>query len=355
VNIPVLVASAVTGRWLVPESRDPDALRLDPVGAILSIGGLGALVWALIEAPDRGWTSSGILTGFALSAVVLTAFVAWELRSDHPMLDLRIFANARFSAASGAITAAMFGMFGSIFLLAQFLQFVLGYSALEAGARMLPVALAMFVAAPSSARLVERFGTKRVVASGLGLASVGLAMVATFSPTTGFGPVALSMMVMGFGMGLTMAPATESIMGSLPPAKAGVGSAVNDTTREIGGALGVAIIGSMLSSVYAGRVADALAGTPLPSQAVDAATGSLGGALAVANGIGGSTGAALAATARSAFTDGMARGVLVGAATVLLGAVVAWKALPARATAHATEHDVAELPDEPAGFEGATA
>ncbi len=322
VNIPIVALALLGGRLFVPESRDPAPRGLDPLGAVLSIVGLVALVWAIIEAPVHGWSDPTTLAAFALAAVVLGAFVAWERHTDHPMLDVRFFANPRFTAASTGVTMVFFALFGSAFVQTQYLQFVLGYSALEAGLRVAPIALVLMVAAPLSARLVERVGTKAVVASGLAIVSLALLVLAFATVSSGYTPVLVSMLVMGVGMGMTMAPATESIMGSLPRAKAGVGSAVNDTTRQVGGVLGVAIVGSLLASTYASSL-----GTGAP----EAARASVGAALRVAGDVGGAQGAALALAARSAFVDGMHVGVVVAAGAALFGSAVALAFLPSRA------------------------
>jgi len=322
VNIPIVGLALLGGRLFVPESRDPSPRALDPIGALLSIVGLVTLVWAIIEAPAQGWTHPTTLAAFVLAVVFLAGFIAWELHTDHPMLDVHFFANPRFSAASTAVTLVFFALFGSTFLQTQYLQFVLDYSALQAGLRVAPVALVLMMAAPLSARLVERVGTKAVVAVGLAIVSVSLVVLSLATVTSGYPPVLVSMLLMGLGMGMTMAPATESIMGSLPRAKAGVGSAVNDTTRQVGGALGVAILGSLLASTYA---------SSLGSAAPAAARASVGAALDLARQLGGDEGAALAASARSAYVDGMGVGVLVAAGVALSGALVALVFLPSRA------------------------
>ena len=340
INAPVVLVALIAGRILVPTSRDPAAPRIDWVGAALSIVGLTALVWSIIEAPDRGWTSSSVAGGFAIAIVVLAAFVQWELRRDGPMLDLRFFTNARFTAASAAITMIAFALFGFIFMATQYLQFILGYSALSAGVHTLPFAFAVVLTAPLSSKLVEWFGTKLVVAFGLMSFAAGLLTAAGTSLGSSYSRVFVTMLLLGGGMGLASAPATESIMGSLPKAKAGVGSAVNDTTRELGGAFGVAIVGSTLSSLYAARLGDRLDGT-VPAPALDAAKHSMGAALAVGNQIGGSDGARIIAAARDAFVHAMTRASLVTAAFAVVGAMVALRWLPARAIDH--EADIIEV------------
>jgi EmrB/QacA subfamily drug resistance transporter len=327
INVFVVIVALVGGAFLVPESKDPDATPLDPLGAVLSIAGLVALVFAIIEAPSRGWTDPVVVGAFLGAAVVLSVFLWWETRTEHPMLRLSFFKNPRFSAASVAITLVFFAMFGTVFLNTQYLQFVLGYTPLEAGFRVMPVAT-MIIAAPLSARLAERFGTKVVVASGLTVVAVALTVLATITIDSGYGRVAVALAILGAGMGTAMAPATESIMGSLPLAKAGVGSAMNDTTRQVGGALGVAILGSVLASSYGAAMEPVVA--QLPTAAADVASDSIGGAAAVASQIG-EAGAGLIEAASSAFIDGMNSAVWVAVGVALLGAVITWAYLPARA------------------------
>lgn len=329
VNVPVVAVALLAGLPLVPESKDPQATPLDPVGALLSIAGLTALLYGIIEAPENGWTDGTILTAFGAAAVLLLAFVTWERRTRHPMLHIAFFRDRRFSAASVAITLIFFALFGSIFVLTQHLQFVLGYTALEAGVRIAPFAT-LVIAAPIAARVVERVGTKAVVAAGLTIAGAGLAVIANVEAADGYGAIGWSLALVGIGMGATMAPATDSIMGSLPLAKAGVGSAMNDTTRMVGGALGVAVIGSALSSSYGSAVEPAL--TRLPAAAASVAEDSIGAALQVARRIG--PGAEeLAAAARAAFVDAMGDALLIGASVALLGALVVLAWLPSRPVA----------------------
>ena len=235
---------------------------MDPVGAGLSIVGLVTLVYGIIEAPDKGWASTEILAAFAIATVVLTAFVVWELRSDHPMLNFGFFRNPRFTAASLSVMLVFFALFGSLFFLTQYLQFVLGYTALQAGIRIAPIAGVLIISAPISGRLVSKVGNKVLVAGGMTFAAGGLYVLSTATISSGYGLVLAGLLVLGLGMGTAMAPATESIMGSLPLAKAGVGSAMNDTTRQIGGALGVAILGSIFSSVYSSSLAASAAEVP---------------------------------------------------------------------------------------------
>ena len=250
VNVPIALGAIVAGRFLVPETVGERDRPLDPMGSLLSIVGLTGVLYAIIEAPGAGWLAPETLIPGAIGVAVLAAFVVWELRNPHPMLDVSFFSNPRFSAASATITLVFFALFGSTFLLTQYFQFVLGYSPLKTGMLTAPVALGIMTAGPLAPRLVEKVGTKLVVLAGLFV--VGVALLCYGSEFL-MESVPLGMgvrLIFGWGMGLVMPPATESIMGSLPRARAGVGSAVNDTTRQTGGALGVAVIGSIFAAQY---------------------------------------------------------------------------------------------------------
>jgi EmrB/QacA subfamily drug resistance transporter len=322
VNVPVVALALLAGRWLVPESRDESAPRLDWAGFLLSFAALTVLVWGLIEAPSRGWTDGLVLAAFGAAAIGLAAFGAWERRAPSPMLDVALFRNPRFSASSAAISLAFFALFGMIFFLTQYLQEVRAYSALEAGLRTLPVAGGLILGGPLSARLAERLGIRVVVPLGLALVAVALWLLAGVDAASAYGVVAGALVLMGFGMGTAMAPATDAIMGSLPAAKMSVGSAINDTTRVAGGSLGVAVLGSLLASGYRGEMDSVRAPAP--------AHDSLAGALAVGD-------PRLVDAARDAFLSGMHTAALVAAAVALGGAVVAAVFLPSRTRVAARE------------------
>lgn len=333
VNVPVVLAGLVLGYLLIPDSADPSAPKLDPLGALLSIGGLAGALFAVIEGPAYGWSSTSVLTGFAVGVVLLVAFVAWELSYSSPMLDVRFFENPRFTAASGAITLTFFTLFGSLFLLTQYLQSVLGYSTVKAGAVLLPQAAVLMVVAPSSPIFVRRVGNKVVVAFGLTVVAVAMVLFALLPVGAPMWQVIATTCVLGIGMGNVMAPATDSIMGSLPRAKAGVGSAVNDTTRQMGGAVGVAALGSVLSSGYRHSVSHAAAAQHLPAAVVKAIGDNVGQAVGVAqSGHAGPYAAAVTAIARQGFVSAFHTADVVGAFVVALAAVgvVIW--LPAWAT-----------------------
>lgn len=329
INVPIVLVALVGGRFVLPESKDETAHKLDPLGAVLSIVGLVAVLWAIIEAPTKGWAA--VAPGLLLGIAFLIGFVVWELHTDEPMLDVRFFENRRFTAASATLALVFFSMFGVSFLMTQYLQTVLGFSALGAGVRMLPMPLFMILMSTQSARLVERFGSKRIVAFGLTTVAIGVTYVSTSPVQNGYLHVLIGMCVLSSGMGLTMAPATESVMGALPPAKAGVGSAMNDATRYVGGSLGVAVIGSVFASSYRPAMARDLAPLRLPAAAVAQARDSVGGALGVAQRIGGPIGRGMAEAAKRDFVHAMSPSLRVSAVVLLGTAVMVLAFLPARA------------------------
>jgi EmrB/QacA subfamily drug resistance transporter len=331
VNIPIGVTALVLGAFVIPKSRDPKQTRLDPFGAILSIVGLATLLFGIIEGPEKGWSSDIVVASFVIAAIALIGFVRWEQHSTHPMLDMSVFRNPRFSSASSTITLTFFALFGSMFLMTQYWQLVHGYTALQAGIRLVPHALTMMIVAPLSARFVERLGTKLVVTAGLSLISTGLLALSTIHATSPYLVVISYFLIMSVGMGMTMAPATESVMGSLPRAKAGVGSAVNDTTRQVGGALGVAIIGTIVSSVYAADIADIGRRFALGASNLDAAESSLGGAQRIAPSLGERSDAFVAA-ANDSFVHALSIGLRMSAAIILFATVMAWRYLPSHAS-----------------------
>src|SRR3954467_4762233 len=263
--VPIAAIPGLLTARFVPSSRDPHAPATDRAGFALSIATIGLFVFTIIEAPDHGWGSARTLGVFAGGGLLAAAFVAWERRTDHPILDVDLFRNARFAAASAAVGISFFALSGFIFLVTQMFQFLKGYGPLSTGVRLLPVASCVGISSILGTKLAVRLGTKLIVASGL-LSMAGFYLwVTTTSASTGYGTIALQMVVLGAGMGLTSAPATEAIMGVGPRAKAGVGSAVSDATRLVGGTLGVAVIGSVYASLYAGRLTSALpAGVPAP-------------------------------------------------------------------------------------------
>ncbi len=331
VNVPVAAIAMVLGMWLIPKTRDPEAPRLDFLGFALSIAGIVAVVYTTIEAPGRGWTDPATVGGYVVGVGVLAVFAVWERRAPQPMLDVTLFRNIRFSAASFSITVSFFALFGFIFLITQYFQLVRGYDTLSAGVHTLPFAVATGAVAPAAPALAARLGTKVVVPFGLALMGLGFYVASTLGVNTPyFGPVLVSMTLIAIGLGLVAAPSTDAILAVLPPAKAGVGSAVNDVTRELGGAFGVAVVGAVFSSVYGPRLVERLAGLGLPGPALAAARQSTAAALAVAGLAPPPARQAIADAARLSFVDGFSRGSIVCSGVVFAGAVFAYLVLPTR-------------------------
>jgi EmrB/QacA subfamily drug resistance transporter len=331
VNVPLVIIALVAGMRLLPESRDPKAGRFDPLGAVASIAGVGLLVWTVIEAPRHGWASVTTIAGFAGSLVILAAFVGWQLRRPDPMLDVRLFRNPRFTAASGAIALAFFGLFGFIFLITQYFQVVLSYDPLRAGVATLPFAVVTGLLSPAAIALMKRAGTKAVVTAGLALMSSGFVVAAGTSVDSAYwGRIITAMVLIAAGLALTASPATEAIMGALPPGKAGVGSAVNDTTRELGGTLGVAIVGSVMSSAYSSHVLAALTKIGAPAALTSAAQQSVTAGMHAAAYLPPGLRGVAAAAARQAFVAGLHNGSLVAAGATALAALATLAFLPAR-------------------------
>jgi EmrB/QacA subfamily drug resistance transporter len=333
-NVPIAILALALGVLLVPESRDPSGAPLDIPGAVLSIGAVSALVYGIIEAPAAGWTEPAILASFAV-AVVLGALFAWrETHTVAPMLDLALFRDRRFAAGAGAISLTFFALFGVIFGLTQYLQFILGKSPLEAGTLMLALALGIPIGARISLKATEHIGVGRAMGAALVLIAAILLSLTQWTPATDELIVAGTLFVLAASLANVMAPATGTVMSAVPEAKAGVGSAMNDLLRQLGGALGVAVIGSVMNTVYRDRTADAVAG--LPGAAAAAAGDSVGAAVAIATRIGGPTGEALATIARAAFVDGLAAAAILAAVVALGTAVFVLRVMPGRADVRAT-------------------
>jgi EmrB/QacA subfamily drug resistance transporter len=318
------------------EADDP----IDVPGLVTSALAMAALVFTIIEAPAHGWSSARTLVGFAVAAILIGVFVDRERRSATPMIDLRIFLNARFSAASVAVTVVFFSLFGFIFLATQYFQFIRGYSALGAGVRLLPFAVCVAAGSVVGTTLAVRVGTKQIVTAGLLLSGAFYAWDTVTTAHLSYAIITMQMVLGGLGMGLTSAPATESIMGAVSSKTSGVGSAVNDTTRLVGGTLGVAVIGSVFSSFYQHRITDQLSSTALPRSALNAAKQSVQGGLAVAGHLsssGSPVGPAVRNITTNAFLHGLHAGCVVAAAVAVLGAIATTIALPAH-----------PVPDDPA-------
>jgi EmrB/QacA subfamily drug resistance transporter len=327
---PVALLAAVLAWAFVPESRDPGVPSLDRRGLVLSAAMLTLLTYTVIEAPQHGWLSVPTVLGVAGSLVLAAAFVRAERRAPHPMLDVGLFADRRFSAASGAVTITFFALSGFIFLITQYFQIVRGYGALSTGVRILPVALSIAVASLAGGVLAPRVGTRAVVTTGLVLFGSAMAWVglAAEIDTPYAAVVVPQMLLMGLGMGLVSTPATESIMRVLPPARAGVGSAVNDATRQLGATLGVAVVGSVFSSVFSSVFAGNLAASTadrLPAGQLHQAQDSVAAAVAMSGGS-----PEMLQAVQDAFMAGLHTGCLLVAAVCLAGALAGLVALPGR-------------------------
>jgi EmrB/QacA subfamily drug resistance transporter len=334
INVPIAVLGFAFAIRLIPESSNPQASPPDLVGVVLSVVGLGLLLWSLIEAPARGWMSALVLAAGVGGLVALTGFALWERRSAHPMLNMDFFRKRQFSGAVTSQALAVFGFYGALFLLTQFLQFSLGYPALRAGVCILPAAGALALAAPLSALIVRKIGIRYTVAAGLAIVAGGFWQISGATTATGYVGIVAGLVLAGAGVGLVLPAATESVMGSLPAGDTGVGSATNTTFMQVGGALGVAVIGSLLTTRYQGHITVALAPYNVPAPAMAAVRGSLGGALEVAARIGGPLGSGLARLAKDAFISGMDLGLITGAVVVLGGALIALLVLPAARRQH---------------------
>jgi EmrB/QacA subfamily drug resistance transporter len=324
--VPVaLIAAAIVWR-VVPESRDASTPPLDRLGLVTATAAVSSLVYTIIEAPERGWAAIPSLVGFAMAVGLTVAFVVIEARREHPMLDVSLFRERAFSAASGSVTIAFFALFGFIFLITQYMQFIRGYGPLSTGARILPVALSIGGASVLGANLAARIGTRIIVVTGLSLLGASFLWISRAGVTTPYPVIVVQMLMMGTGLGLTTAPATESILSVLPPAKAGVGSAVNDATRETGGTLGVAIIGSVYTSLYASHLVHGAA-TQLPARALQLAQTSIGAGYAVVHQAPEALRLPVLHGVQSAFMTGLHAGCLVAVGVCAVGALGA-TALP---------------------------
>ncbi len=330
INVPIAAAGFVAAVFLVPNSKNPLAKRADPIGSVLSMVGLGLLLWGIIEAPNRSWGSPSIIGALAGSAVIIVGFVVWERRIDHPMLPLRFFRKRRYSAAIASLALVLFALLGMFFLITQYLQFSLGFSPLKTGLGIGPIALVLLIFAPLSVVIVGRIGTKPVVAGGLLLIALGLGLLSHTTVHSTYRDNLPFFILIGAGVGLALAPSTESVLGSLPRDEAGVGSASSDTSMQFGGALGVAVLGTALNIRYQNVMAPLLAHRHIPASVTTVILGSLGGALAVAERVPDKLGVTLAESARRAFVSGMDLGLIVAAVVVGVAGVVVLAVLPNR-------------------------
>jgi EmrB/QacA subfamily drug resistance transporter len=335
INLPIAAIGLACGLALVPNSWNTRTRRPDLLGGLLSIAGLGGVLWAIIEAPVQGWGSGRVLGVGGAGLLLLGAFLVWERLSAHPMLHLSFFRRRGFSAAVCSVAPTAFGLFGGMFVLTQYLQFELGYSPLQAGLRLLPMAGALAVCAPASAALVRLAGTRITATAGLAALAAGLYQISTATVASGYGDILAGLILVGVGTGLVLPSATGSVMNSVPRDHLGVGSATNGTFLQVGGALGVAVVGSVLSTRYTDHVTASVRPFHLPAAVRDAVTESLGGAQSVAAHLAPARAGELLGAARRAFMSGMQLGLVTAAAVTAAAAVLALVALPNRAAAAA--------------------
>jgi EmrB/QacA subfamily drug resistance transporter len=325
-NVPIIALTLVASFWLVPSSRDPEVGRLDPIGAVLSVIGVSGIVYGLIEAPDLGWTSSRSLLAFGVGTIALFAFVQWERRVEDPMLDMRYFRNPAFSMATSGMVVVYVAIYGVMFLFTQYFQFIQGYSPLETAVRLSPIAPLMMGVAPMTPRIVRTLGANRTVAIGMALIGISYMLLGQVTTTTPYLPIICVLCLQVIGAALTTSPITASIMSAVPPRKAGQGSAMNNTTRELGTALGVAVLGSLAASRFTSGISGAVSGLSPGDRA--AARESLSGAVTVARRLGNDQAARLTDAANHAFVDGVRLASFTGGVLAVLAAVAVLRWLP---------------------------
>jgi EmrB/QacA subfamily drug resistance transporter len=335
VNVPIILVAMVLGVFLVPRSKDPDEARLDLGGAGLSVVGISALVYGLIQAPDKGWSSPSTLVAFAVGIVGLVAFVLWERSREEPMLDMAFFRNPAFSTATGGMILVFLSMFGVMFLITQYFQLILGYSPLSSALRFLPIAPIMMVVSPMTPRIIARLGHNRTVAAGMGLVSLGFLSFSRLGVHTSYGYVLVCVVLLVSGISLTLSPMTAAIMSAVPPRRAGAGSAMNDATRELGAALGVAVLGSIAASRYGSGIASTVKSLS-PADATAART-SLAGAYQTAAHLPREAAAQLVSGADHAFLSGIHFAVVAGAILAGGAALAVLKFLPRHIAQHGAE------------------
>ncbi|HEX5588527.1 MAG TPA: DHA2 family efflux MFS transporter permease subunit [Acidimicrobiia bacterium] len=338
VNVPFVIAALILGFVLLPKSRDPEEAPLDPVGAVLSIIGITALVYGLIEGPDKGWTSTVTLVSFGIAVVGIALFAAWELHHDEPMLDMHYFRNPAFSTGTGGMILVFLALSGVFFLMTQYFQLVLGYSALSASVRFMPVALIILLLSPRTPWFTNRFGVRATVTAGLALVACSLLMILALHVDADYWQALLTIVPLAVGLSLSMSPMTASIMSAVPDRRAGAGSATNDATRELGAALGVAILGSIAASVYRSSLSPTM--KTLPASIDERAGSSLAGAAQAATGLSSADAQTLIVHAKEAFVDSMHVAALVGGVLAIIAVVAAFRFLPR------------ELPEEEGALSG---
>ncbi len=331
-----LVAAPMAGvvlglvAWMVPTSRDDDQRRLDVGGAVLSIVALGFLLYGIIEGPELGWRNPWVIGCFGGALAGFWGYVRWERRVRFPMLDPAYFRNRVFTLGAMAVTVTFFAMYGVFFILAQYFQFAQGHTPLGAGLRTLPPSMVVFLVAPRAPAVVARFGARATISAGLAITAIGVAFMGMLGTASPYWLTAVALVVLAIGLALIMPIATHAIVTSLPAHKAGVGSAVNDTTRETGGAIGIALLGTLLSVGYRDRISGRLG--DFPPAAAEAASDSVGGAVRVGRELPPEAAARLHGLAVDAFDRGMTLAFSVSAAVLLIAAAIVYRMYPTHRT-----------------------
>jgi EmrB/QacA subfamily drug resistance transporter len=326
VNVPIIVIALIAGVVLMPTSRDPHESPLDPLGAVLSTLGIVAIVYSLIEAPEKGWLSSATVVAAVAGLVFLALFVMWERRTAQPMLDISYFRNRAFSTATGGMILVFMTMFGVFFLIIQYFQQVLGMSPLSASFRLIPTGVCILLVAPFTPRFSAILGANRAVALGMTLIAAGMTSFYWITPHSSYWQILVGLVPISVGISMTSSPMTSAIMSAVPTNRAGSGSSMNDATRELGAALGIAVLGSIAASHYSSSIGSAIRG--LDGGGRSAATGSLAGALDQASRLPAAAGRTLAAAARQSFVEGIHIAALVGGAAALISAGLVLRYLP---------------------------
>ena len=344
VNVPFACLTIVLAAFFVPESRSPTARRVDLGGLAVGSVAITTLVLAIIEGPTWGWTGAKVLGLFALALVSLLVFGIYERRLDDPMLDIRLFRRGEFSAAAAAIATSFFCLFGFVFLVTQYFQLVHGYSPLSAGVHTLPFAIVTMIATPLGAVAALRIGIRWVVSGGLVIMGASMLWMTQFGAHAAFwGPVIVSMMTLAVGFSLISSPSTSALMSTLSPSQIGAGAAVNETTRELGGTLGVAVVGSVFASIFGRRILEALAPLSLSHHEVALAQSSMQAALHVVDALPAAAAPSVRHEVTQAFMAGFHRGCVVAAATSIVVAVIAFFYLPRQSATPG--HGVSVAPD----------
>ena len=332
INLPIVAIGLIGGKFFIQDSKAEKPRKTDIPGSILSIVGLFALIYGIIQAAIDGWTAFNVWFSLEAAVVILVVFACWELRTKNAMLPLRFFKNMSFTGANLTLTLVAFALMGCLFFLSQYLQSVHGYTPLQAGIRLLPIAGASFIGATLSARIAQQINTKITVGLGLIIGAAGLFYFCQVAAVdTSYLKIAIGMGIVALGVGIAMSPATNSIMGSIPVSEAGVGSAMNDTTRQIGGALGVAVLGTLSNSAYIGKINGTSWPVPLPSQLVAAIRSSVQGAhIAAQNVADPQLSRSIISTANQAFTSSMTHALLIAGIILVVTSIVTILILPAR-------------------------